>query len=384
MKAVLVLEDGKIFEGKSLGSVEEKTGEVVFNTSMTGYQEILTDPSYRGQIVAMTYPHIGNYGLNETDVESGKPWVEGFVAKEFSRVFSNFRGCETIEEYLAKNKIAGIDGVDTRALTKHIRIKGAMKGGIFTEGLHDVKELIKKVKRSPDLIGRDLVREVTCKESYFWNDDKTRESCPPGRMPRQGIPGKYRVICYDFGIKYNQLRYLKESGCVLKIVPAQMSADDLLKENPDGIFLSNGPGDPEAVGYAVENIKKLAGKIPIFGICLGHQLICLALGAKTYKLKFGHHGANQPVKNLLTGKIEITVQNHGFAVDENSLDKNKVMLTHVNLNDNTVEGIQHKYLPVFSVQYHPEAGPGPHDSVYLFRRFVDLIKKRSLGVEENS
>ncbi|MDD5773849.1 MAG: glutamine-hydrolyzing carbamoyl-phosphate synthase small subunit [bacterium] len=358
MKALLVLEDGTFFEGRSFGSREERTGEVVFNTSMTGYQEILTDPSYRGQIVTMTYPHIGNYGLNETDIESRKPWVEAFIAKEFSRVFSNVRGTSTIEDYLIKNNISGIEGVDTRAITRHIRTKGAMKGGIFVGEELNIKTLIKRVKLSPDLVGRDLVKEVTCQEPYHWND-----------------AGKYKVICYDFGIKYNQLRDLANLGCSLKIVPAQTQASEILSENPDGVFLSNGPGDPEAVTYAAENIKKLIGKVPVFGICLGHQLLGLALGGKTYKLKFGHHGANQPVKDLTTGKIEITTQNHGFAVDMNSLDKNKVEVTHINLNDQTVEGIKHKTLPVFSVQYHPEAGPGPHDSKYLFGRFVEMMER---------
>lgn len=364
MKALLVLEDGTVFEGRSFGSREERTGEVVFNTSMTGYQEILTDPSYRGQIVTMTYPHIGNYGLNETDIESGKPWVEAFVVKEFSRTFSNIKGTGTIEDYLIKNNIPGIEGIDTRAVTRHIRTKGAMKGGIFVGDDLDIsrgtarRALTKKVRSSPNLVGQDLVKEITCQEPYYWND-----------------AGKYKVICYDFGIKYNQLRDLANLGCSLKIVPAQTQASEILLENPDGVFFSNGPGDPEAVTYAIENIKKLVGKVPVFGICLGHQLLGLALGGKTYKLKFGHHGANQPVKDLTTGKIEITTQNHGFAVDINSLDKNKVEVTHINLNDQTIEGIRHKTLPVFSVQYHPEAGPGPHDSKYLFGRFIDLIKK---------
>lgn len=354
VNALLVLEDGTVFEGKSFGEREERTGEIVFNTSMMGYQEILTDPSYKGQIVAMTYPHIGNYGLNEIDVESGKPWLSAFVAKEFCRNFSNFRGTISIEDYLIKNKITGIEGIDTRAVTRHIRIKGAMKAGIFVGG---ARNLIQKVRSSPNLVGRDLVKEVTCEKPYYWDND-----------------GKYKIICYDFGIKYNQLRDLTNLGCSLKVVPAQTTASDVLSENPDGVFLSNGPGDPEAVTYAIDNIKKLIGKVPVFGICLGHQLLGLALGCKTYKLKFGHHGANQPVKDLTTGRVEITTQNHGFAIDMNSLNKNEVEITHVNLNDNTVEGIRHKRLPVFSVQYHPEASPGPHDSKYLFGRFVDLCR----------
>ena len=292
MKALLILEDGTVFEGRSFGSREEKMGEVVFNTSMTGYQEILTDPSYRGQIVTMTYPHIGNYGLNETDIESRKPWVEAFVVKEFSRIFSNVRGTSNIEDYLIKNNIVGIEGVDTRAITRHIRTKGAMRGGIFFEDVGarcNVPLLIKKVKSSPDIVGRDLVKEVTCSEPYYWNKE-----------------GKYKVICYDFGIKYNQLRDLADLGCSLKIVPAQTKASDILSEDPDGVFLSNGPGDPEAVTYATKNIKNLIDKTPVIGICLGHQLLGTALGGKTYQLKFGHHGANQPVKDLTSAKIEIT------------------------------------------------------------------------------
>lgn len=365
MKAIIALEDGTIFEGASFGASGERAGEIVFNTSMTGYQEIMTDPSYKGQIVTMTYPLIGNYGINKEDVESSSPKIEGFIIKERSKITSSWRSETDLDQYLKKNNIIGIEGVDTRSLTLHIRTKGAMKGVISTIDLNP-KSLIKKAKDSPGLIGRDLVKEVTCKKSY-----KAETVIGKGRPG----PGRKKVVAMDFGIKYNILRCLAESGCDVTVVPADTKAKDILEQNPDGIFLSNGPGDPAAITYAIEEIKKLLGKKPIFGICLGHQLLGLAFGGKTFKLKFGHRGANHPVKDMTTGKIEITCQNHGFCVDINSLNKDDIELTHINLNDNTLEGMAHKKLPVFSVQYHPEASPGPHDSRYLFKRFMDSMDK---------
>ncbi|MBU4305288.1 MAG: glutamine-hydrolyzing carbamoyl-phosphate synthase small subunit [Candidatus Omnitrophica bacterium] len=356
-KAKIVLEDGKAFTGISFGAAGTRLGELVFNTSMTGYQEILTDPSYKGQIVAMTYPLIGNYGINSEDIESRKLFLEGMLVKEYSKVVSNWRSKKSLGEYLEENKIMGIEGVDTRALTRHIRLKGAMKAVISTEDLDD-KSLMKKVKASPGLIGRDLVKEVTCDEIWQWNDT-----------------GAFHVVVLDCGAKLNILRSLALNDCRVTVVPARAAARDILALNPDGVMLSNGPGDPAAVTYVVETVKELIGKVPLFGICLGQQMLGLALGAKTYKLKFGHHGANQPVKNLRTGKIDITVQNHGFCIDIDSLDKNVIEITHVNLNDNTLEGIRHKELPVFSVQFHPESCPGPHDAQYLFGEFTELMKE---------
>jgi carbamoyl-phosphate synthase small subunit len=356
-KAKIALEDGKIFEGFSFGASGERYGEVVFNTSMTGYQEILTDPSYKGQIVTMTYPLIGNYGVNAEDVESRQPFVEGFVVKECSRIVSNWRSKKTLAGYLKENSIVGIENVDTRALTKHIRLKGAMKAVLSTEDLDD-KSLVKKAKESPGLIGIDLVKEVTSNGIRDWNKN-----------------GKYKVVVIDCGVKYNILRELANNGCSVIMVPAYTGAKEIMNINPDGILLSNGPGDPEPLTYVVKTVKELMGKVPIFGICLGHQMLGLALGGKTYKLKFGHHGANHPVKDLENGKISITAQNHGFCVDIDSLDPNKIEITHINLNDNTLEGMRHKSLPVFSVQFHPEASPGPHDAVYLFSEFIELMKK---------
>jgi len=369
MKALIVLEDGTVFEGVSFGASGERLGEVVFNTSMAGYQEIMTDPSYKGQIVTMTYPLIGNYGVNKEDIESFGPRIEGFIIKEKSRVVSNWRSEKSLGQYLKENNIIGIEGVDTRSLTLHIRTRGAMKGIISTIDLNP-KSLIKKAKDSPGLIGKDLVREVTCKKIY------TAEKVIGKNLELKTYSLKLKkVIAMDFGIKYNILRCLIDAGCDVTVVPANTTASEILAKNPDGIFLSNGPGDPAAVIYAIEEIKKLLGKKPIFGICLGHQLLGLAFGGKTFKLKFGHRGANHPVKDLKTGKIEITSQNHGFCVDINSLDKKDIELTHINLNDNTLEGMAHKKLPVFSVQYHPEASPGPHDSRYLFNRFVQMMEK---------
>jgi carbamoyl-phosphate synthase small subunit len=354
--AILALEDGKIFKGVSFGARGERCGEVVFNTSMSGYQEILTDPSYSGQIVTMTYPLIGNYGINEEDVESRKPFVEGFVVKEYSKVASNWRSQKSLGDYLRENNVLGIEGIDTRALTLHIRQAGAMKAVLSTLDL-DEKGLIKKARESAGLVGRDLVKNVTSGKAYEWNKK-----------------GKYRVVVMDCGVKFNILRNLADHNCRVVVVPAKTTAKEVLDLKPDGLLLSNGPGDPAPVGYVVETVRGLIGKLPIFGICLGHQMLGLALGGKTFKLKFGHHGANHPVKDLKTSKVSITSQNHGFCVDIDTLNKKEVELTHMNLNDNTLEGLRHKKLPIFSVQFHPEASPGPHDASYLFEKFVEMIK----------
>ena len=368
MKAVLALADGQSYVGRSFGSEGEALGEVVFNTSMTGYQEILTDPSYEGQMVAMTYPEIGNVGVNPEDVESRKPFVKGFMVKEYSPVPSNWRATQSLHQYMKDHGIVGIEGIDTRSLVKHLRDRGSQEGIISTVQ-QSPEELIAKAQGSPGLLGRDLVKEVTCQDPYGW--DVGKWELGRGYQPK-GQSG-YSVVAYDYGIKFNILRGLVESGCNVKVVPARTPADDVLAENPDGIFLSNGPGDPDGVPYGKEIVQKLIGKKPIFGICLGHQILGLALGGKTYKLKFGHHGGNQPVMDLTTQKVEITTQNHGFAVEANSL-KGSTVVTHVNLNDCTVEGLAHKELPIFSVQYHPESSPGPHDAHYLFRRFVEMMK----------
>ncbi len=366
-KAILALADGTVFDGYSFGAEGETTGEVVFNTSMCGYQEVLTDPSYKGQIVAMTYTQIGNYGVDEEDIESNRLWLEGFIVRESCNYPSNWRAKETIDSYLKRNNVVGIQGIDTRALTKHLRDNGAMNGVISTLDL-DAARLVKKAKTFPQMTGLDLVKEVTCKKPYKWKQGlwDAKEGYA------QQHSGKYKVVIYDFGIKLNILRNLVNVGCEVTVVPAFTPAEDVLKMNPDGILFSNGPGDPDAVTYAIENTRKLIGKKPIFGICLGHQILGLALGGKTYKLKFGHHGGNQPVMDLTTKKVEITAQNHGFAVGMDSL-KGIAELTHINLNDKTVEGLAHTKLPIFSVQYHPEASPGPHDSSYLFKRFTDMM-----------
>jgi len=356
-KAILVLEDGRTFQGASFGASGEAFGEMVFNTSMSGYQEILTDPSYAGQIVCMTYPLIGNYGTNTEDVESRRPWVEGFVVREASRVASNFRSTMSLQDYLRNNNIVGIEHIDTRALVRHIRDKGAMRSAISTIDL-DAESLLSRVLASPEMANRELASSVTAAEEY--NYPATAEE-------------KYHVVAYDFGVKTNSLREFAKFGCRVTVVPSDTTADEAMALKPDGIFLSNGPGDPASMTAVVEEIKRLmASETPMFGICLGHQLIGEAFGGKTYKLKFGHRGGNQPIKDLTTGKIEITSHNHGFAVDADSLPAD-VEVTHINLNDKTVAGLRHKSLPVFSVQYHPESAPGPHDSEYLFERFIGLM-----------
>lgn len=369
-KAYLALEDGLIFQGESFGSEGDFFGEVVFNTSMTGYQEILTDPSYKGQIVVMTNPHIGNYGINSQDVESRRPWVEGFVVREASPVVSNYRSEESLDAYLKRHNIPGIQGIDTRKLVKHLRTHGAQKGVISTTE-NDPKKLVQKAKNSQSIVGVDLVREVSCNQPYDFDEAMT-----PGFEWGKARAKKYQVVAIDSGIKYNILRLLNRHGMKVRVVPAKTSAEEILKMKPDGVFLSNGPGDPAAVTYLIETVRKLIGKLPIFGICLGHQMIGLALGAKTSKLKFGHRGGNHPVMDLRTKKIEITSQNHGFVVDVDTLPKSDVEVTHINLNDKTLEGLSHKKHPLFSVQHHPENSPGPHDSHYLFERFYDLIDKK--------
>ena len=352
--AILLLADGRIFEGRSFGYQGETIGEVCFNTGMTGYQEILTDPSYCKQIVTMTSPHIGNYGINEEDIESENIQVAGFVIKEETMTPSNWRSTQSLGEYLKKNKIVGIKEIDTRSLTRHIRDKGAMNGIISSNDL-DIQSLDKKLKKFPDMNGLDLAKDVTTQKKYKW----------PGK-------GRYKVAVIDFGIKKNILRLLSDVGCELTVFPASIKAEDILSFEPDGVFLSNGPGDPLAVTYGIETVKKLLGKVPLFGICLGHQILALALGASTFKLKFGHRGINHPVRNNEKNTVEITSQNHGFAVDLDSLPPN-VISTHINLNDNTSGGIRCTDIPAFSVQYHPESSPGPHDSRYLFNQFIEMM-----------
>jgi len=371
-KAILALEDGLILEGVHFGFEGESYGEVVFNTSLSGYQEILTDPSYAGQIVTMTNPHIGNYGINQADAESRRPWVEGFVVRELSPVVSNWRSEEDLDQYLKRNKIIGIQEVDTRKLVKHLRDFGAKKGVISSVDL-DSKSLVEKAKASPSIVGIDLVKKVTCAAFYDFNETLMPEFTWPDEVVK--TDKKYSVVCVDCGIKLNILRKLVQHGFRVHVVPATTTAEEILKLKPDGVFYSNGPGDPEPVTYVWQGMQKLLGKVPVFGICLGHQMLGLALGGKTFKLKFGHRGGNHPVKDLKTGLFEITSQNHGFCVDAGSLPGNEARVSHLNLNDQTVEGLRHEKFPVFSVQYHPENSPGPHDSDYLFKRFYQMIDR---------
>ncbi len=366
--ALLALADGRVFRGLACGATGEAGGEVVFNTAMTGYQEILTDPSYRGQIVCMTYPLIGNYGINAEDVESRRPWVNGFIVKEACAYPSNWRGRTSLDGYLKEHGIVAIQGIDTRALTRHLRDHGAQAGVISTEET-DPERLAERARALPDLVGRDLVAEVTVRAAHPWTEgtwDLARGYTEPS-APR------FRVVAVDSGIKQNILRELASLGCEVSVVPADTPAPAILERKPDGVFLANGPGDPEGVPYLVDSVRQLIGRTPIFGICLGNQILGLAFRGATYKLKFGHHGANHPVRDLLTGRVEITSQNHGFAVDPKSVARFGLEETHVNLNDGTSEGMRHRELPIFSVQYHPEASPGPHDAHYLFHRFIDLM-----------
>jgi carbamoyl-phosphate synthase small subunit len=368
--ALLALADGRVFRGRACGALGEAHGEVVFNTSMTGYQEIMTDPSYRGQLVCMTYPLIGNYGINPEDVESRRPWVNGFIVKEACGYPSSWRGRIPVETYMREHGIVGIQGLDTRALTRHLRDHGAQEGIISTVET-DAASVVERARALPGLVGRDLVSEVSVDAAHGWSEgewDLVRGYARPQAA-------SFRVVAFDSGIKSNILRQLSSLGCAVEVVPANTPAAAVLERKPHGIFLSNGPGDPEAVPYLVETVRGLIGKAPIFGICLGNQILGLAFGGQTFKLKFGHHGANHPVKDLLTGRVEITAQNHGFAVDPTSVEKAGLVETHTNLNDGTSEGMRHRELPVFSVQYHPEASPGPHDSHYLFARFIELMKR---------
>jgi len=383
-KAILYLEDGTSFFGQSLSTKGTSAGEVVFNTAMTGYQEVLTDPSYAGQIVTMTYPLIGNYGVNDEDVESSKIHVKGFIVKEFCRWHSNYRATKSLIEYLDENKIMAIEGMDTRALTRHLRVQGAMKGIISTEDF-DPQSLKEKLDKIPSMEGSDWVKEVTTKQKYVWEserfgashsmsvDDNAKSQATSDKQP--ATEKKFKVAAIDCGIKYNILRILTRLGCEVHVFSAHASVKEIEAIGPDGILVSNGPGDPAVVSYAIETVKEFFGKVPVFGICLGHQIVGLALGGKTFKLKFGHHGTNHPVKDLLDNRISITSQNHGFCVDIKSLKKQDVEMIDINLNDQTLEGIRHTTLPILSFQYHPESAPGPHDAEYLFDYFIEMMTK---------
>jgi carbamoyl-phosphate synthase small subunit len=367
MIAKLALEDGTVYTGRAFGATGETFGEAVFNTSMTGYQEVLTDPSYKGQIVCMTYPLIGNYGVNEEDHESARPHVEGFVVREYTRLPSNYRAQSDLESYLHKHGVIGLEGIDTRALVRRLRVRGAMMAVLSTEDQDDVS-LVRKARNCPNIVGRDLVREVVPPAPFHWSEGF---DCPlVTYLPSR--PATHHVVALDYGMKHNILRCLVQVGCKVTVLPGTATADEVKAHTPDGIFLSNGPGDPEPLGSAIGTIRELVGYRPMFGICLGHQLLGLALGASTFKLKFGHRGANQPVLNQQNNRVEITTQNHGFAVRLDDLPA-ELEPTHLNLNDGTLEGMRHRHLPVFSVQYHPEASAGPHDSGYLFEQFRAMM-----------
>ena len=373
MQATLALEDGRVFRGKGYGAKGECSGEVVFNTSITGYQEIFTDPSYAGQIVVLTNPEIGNYGTNPEDSEAVRPYIEGLIVREFSKVSSNWRSQQVTDEFMEQFRIPVLAEIDTRALVRHLRTYGVMRGVISTLE-DDPDKLVAKARAIPKMDGQDLAKVVSTNHTYVWETGE-RSHLPDEIVGVKDDPARFHVVAYDFGIKQNILRKLRGEACKVTVVPAQTTAEDVLALKPDGVFLSNGPGDPEPCTYAVDNIRRLMGRQPIFGICLGHQLVGIALGGKTFKLKFGHHGGNHPVKQLATGKIEITAHNHNFAVDPDSLPQSEVELTHMDLNDQTLEGMRHRNLPLFTVQYHPEAAPGPHDSHYLFKDFVKMMEE---------